>query len=109
MSPIESGITNYFEKICRQSNSMLATVQPRRGGFLERLHQFSGAFRGGIVRVFALVVRVVNDQAETGFGIADGCVLKHGVITIAIPKASDGATAQELVNTDGLSFFIVDK
>jgi hypothetical protein len=52
---------------------------------------------------------MVNDRTEACSGIADRGVLEHGHVSIAIAEAYDGSSTDRLMDSRGLSCFIIDE
>lgn len=79
------------------------------GGIGQGLDEFSGAFRGRIIGVLAVWVGVVDDGPKARTRIADGGVLEHRMIAVAVAKAYDGSATDRLMDTYGLASFVIDE
>src|SRR5277367_4249160 len=75
--------------------------------FLECLDEFTGALRLGIVGVFAFAVCMPHDEAEAQTRVIYRGVLQHRLVAVAVANAGDGPPADELMNADWLTRFVV--
>lgn len=71
--------------------------------------KLAGAFGFGVVSVLAVGICVVDNDTQGGVGIVDRGVFEHLPVAVTVAEASDGAAADELMNSDGFIRFVVDE
>jgi len=67
------------------------------GGLPEGFDKLAGALRVGVISIFAFIIDMVHNQAETRARVVNRGVLQHGVIAITIPTTDDRSPADELM------------